>query len=165
MKLTFLIAFVAFAAASVVAAPADDKSATSASSECIPHRFSRYRAEHFVNIAETQGQGAAHDVSSMPPITNQMLKEAFENAATCLDYGTSCLPDYLNPPSSCCPGLTCVPIIIGVGGWCWVSVAALGSCKSCSYTNVVIHRIPCPRDGSHASAIVTASLCGNVQFV
>ena len=44
---------------------------------------------------------------------------AKETADQWLQYGKSCLPSYISGSVPCCSGLTCVPLIIGVGGWCW----------------------------------------------
>ncbi|KAI0086461.1 hypothetical protein BDY19DRAFT_908160 [Irpex rosettiformis] len=66
-----------------------------------------------------QGRSDVPEMSSLPAITNEMLKAEFESRASCITHGHSCLPGWTNPPKKCCSGLRCYAIIGGVGGWCW----------------------------------------------
>ncbi|OBZ67315.1 hypothetical protein A0H81_12612 [Grifola frondosa] len=50
---------------------------------------------------------------------------------SCLPYGTSCTPAWLNP-TPCCPGVKCYLIVLGLGGWCWLctTIAAIALAAS-----------------------------------
>ncbi|OBZ67316.1 hypothetical protein A0H81_12613 [Grifola frondosa] len=62
--------------------------------------------------------------AASPPVSPADLVTSIQGSqdstsATCLEYGTSCQPQYIGKGLPCCEGLTCVAIILGVGGWCW----------------------------------------------
>ena len=83
---------------------------------------------------ENNPSNTGHDVH--PPIMEG--KPGCSGAAgasgtqDCIPYGHSCTPDYLHPAQKCCPDVACYPVVLGLGGWCWVRevIRYLKYCKA-----------------------------------
>ena len=64
----------------------------------------------------TSKDGDVHGECYYFPVTQFICKtrSSCKLSATCQDYGHTCLPG-----QECCGSYSCVPIVLGVGGWCW----------------------------------------------
>ena len=51
-----------------------------------------------------------------------LMAASLASGEYCVPYGKSCQPEWVKPVrgiNNCCDGRTCVPLVMGIGGWCW----------------------------------------------